>query len=222
MLFRGTLVPLRYSRTIYGVSTLPPEYLRRGRVRQKLRTRDALIEAARDLVTRGVTPSVEETAEAAGVSRTTAYRYFPDQTALLAAAHPEIGAASLLDDTESADPVERLAVVLEHFIAATIQTEAQQRLMLRLSLDPDRAPSPLPLRQGRAIGWFTEALEPLRSSLGDDMLHRLVLAIRSAVGIESLSWLTDVAGLSRPEAVELMTWSAQALLRDAMSQADPT
>jgi hypothetical protein len=52
-------------------------------------------------------------------------------------------------------------------------------------------------------------------------LHTLVLAIRSAVGIEALVWLTDIAGLSRPEAVELMRWSAQALLTAGLTAEPP-
>ena len=79
----------------------------------------------------------------------------------------------------------------------------------------------LPLRQGRAIAWITEALEPLRDQLTDAGLRRLVLAIRSAVGIEALVWLTDIAGLSRPEAVTLMRWSAQGLLTAALSAEPP-
>ena len=47
-------------------------------------------------------------------------------------------------------------------------------------------------------------------------LRRLVLAIRSAAGIEALVWLTDVGHLSRSQAVEVMKWSAQALLRVAV------
>jgi hypothetical protein len=35
-------------------------------------------------------------------------------------------------------------------------------------------------------------------------VHRLARAIRSAVGIEALVWLTDVAGLSREEAAGVM------------------
>jgi hypothetical protein len=42
-----------------------------------------------------------------------------------------------------------------------------------------------------------------------------VLAIRATTGIEALVWLTDIAGLPRDEATELMRFSARALLRDA-------
>ena len=60
-----------------------------GRTRQKERTRDALVAAARELVAQGTTPTVEEAAAAASISRTTAYRYYPNQPALVVAAHPE-------------------------------------------------------------------------------------------------------------------------------------
>jgi hypothetical protein len=45
-----------------------------GRTQQKVRTRNALIQAARELLGTGVTPTVEQAADAARVSRTTAYR----------------------------------------------------------------------------------------------------------------------------------------------------
>jgi hypothetical protein len=73
------------------------------------------------------------------------------------------------------------------------------------------------LRQGRASGWIEEALAPLRDRLTRQGLHRLVLAVRSACGIEALVWLTDVARLSRLEAAEIMRWSASALLRSALN-----
>jgi len=49
----------------------------------------------------------------------------------------------------------------------------------------------------------------------------LVLAIRSATGIEALVWLTDVAGLSRVDAVALMRWTAASLLRGALNSPPP-
>jgi AcrR family transcriptional regulator len=191
-------------------------YEQQGRSAQKSRTRAALVEATRALVAAGVTPTVEEAAEAASISRTTAYRYFPNKRALLLAAHPEMAAPTMLPAGMPADPAARLDAVVRNFTAMIVDTEAQQRTMLRLSLEAGPAErAALPLRQGRAIGWITEALEPLRTDLGDDGLRRLVLAIRATIGIEALVWLVDVAGLSREDAVDLMRSSAEALLRQA-------
>ena len=189
-----------------------------GRTGQKRRTRDALVAAARELIADGATPTVEAAAESASISRTTAYRYFPNQRSLLVAAHPETAASSLLPDDAPEDAAARLDIVVGTFTQMIVDTEAQQRTMLRLSLEADPVErSQLPLRQGRAIKWIEEALAPLRSEMSEAEVHRLTLAIRSATGIEALAWLTDVGGLSRDDALELMRWSARALLRSAVA-----
>jgi AcrR family transcriptional regulator len=195
-----------------------PNNLASGRTRQKLRTRNALVAAARALVADGGTPTVEDAAAASSISRTTAYRYFPNQAELLAAAHPETQARSLLPAGAGRDPGLRLAAVVREFTKIIVETEPQQRTMLRLSLEP-RAPStPLLLRQGRAIAWIEEALAPLETTLSKAEIRRLVLAVRASTGIEALVWLTDVAGLSRVDAVKIMRWSAGALLRSAVEE----
>ena len=192
-----------------------------GRTEQKRRTRAALIAAARELLAQGESPTVEEAAAAASISRTTAYRYFPNQRALLVAAHPEIETTSMLGPSPPPDAGARLELVTEAMARLFVETEPELRTMLRLSLEPGVAPDEkLPLRQGRAIGWIEDALAPLRTELPESELRRLVLAIRCAVGIEALVWLTDIAQLSRDEAVELMRWSARGLLRSAVAAGD--
>ena len=197
-------------------------YETNGRVAQKRRTRDALVAAARELVAQGLTPTVEAAAEAASISRTTAYRYFASQRALLAAAHPETAWQSLLPDDPPSNVEERVDLVLAATTKMLLDTEAQQRTMLRLSLEagPEER-AQLPLRQGRVIKWLEEALEPLEGSMAAADRHRLALAIRSATGVEALAWLTDVGGLSRADAVELMRWSARAMLDAARADASP-
>ncbi len=190
-----------------------------GRIDQKRRTREALVTAARALVAKGESPTVEAAAEAASISRTTAYRYFPTQHALLAAAHPETVATSLLpEDAPDDDVATRLDMVVDASTRMIVDTEAQQRTMLRLSLEagPEER-ARLPLRQGRVIKWIEEALAPLRPTLGEAGVHRLAIAVRSATGIEAFAWLTDVAGLSRENARELMRWSARAMLQAAIA-----
>jgi AcrR family transcriptional regulator len=186
-----------------------------GRTRQKLRTRDALIEATRALIADGLTPNVEDAAARAAISRTTAYRYFPNQRGLLIAAHPEIDRRSLLGANLSREPSVRLAAVLEEFHRIVLETEPQLRMALRLSLDHGHDPRDTSLRRGRAIAWIEEALTPLADKLSRQQVRRLAIAIRAAAGIEALVWLTDVARLSRAEATALMRESAQALLRSA-------
>jgi AcrR family transcriptional regulator len=194
---------------------MPVPYELSGRRQQKGRTREALVAATRQLLAAGTSPTVEAAAAAARISRTTAYRYFPNQRALLLAAHPEIERESLLPQQPPADPADRLDLVMRAFTRITIDWEPQLRASLRLSLEPG-AEQP-PLRQGRAIGWIEDALAPLRASHPQVDVHRLAVAIRAATGIEALVWLIDIAGLSRAAAAETMRWSARAMLRAALA-----
>src|SRR5688572_21405721 len=114
----------------------PPIDLESGRTNQKLRTRSALLEAARELIAQGISPTVEDAAAAASISRTTAYRYFRNQAELLAQAFPEVRRSSLLPKNPPSDPGARLEIVVREIVRITLDTEPQLRTMLRLSLDP--------------------------------------------------------------------------------------
>jgi AcrR family transcriptional regulator len=189
-----------------------------GRTEQKARTRNTLITAARELLADGVTPTVEQAAQRAAISRTTAFRYFQNQRALVLATYPELKEPSLLGAAASADPVARLETVVDHFLGQIVDHEPELRAQLRLSLEPTPPqPEALPLRQGRGIGWFEDALAPLRDRMTDAQLRRLALAIRATTGIEALVWLTDIAGLSRDGAIEIMRSSALTLARSAIT-----
>ncbi|MFF0867397.1 TetR/AcrR family transcriptional regulator [Nonomuraea sp. NPDC003560] len=193
-------------------------YEQTGRHRQKARTRAALVGAARRLLADGTDPTVEDAAAAAGISRTTAYRYFPNQNALLTAAHPQIEQTSLLPPDPPADPAARLDLVMTAFTRLTLDWEPQLRTSLRLSLRPG-AEQPH-LRGGRAVGWIEDALAPLRDTHPGLDLHHLAVAIRAATGIESLVWLTDIAGYTRQQAADTMCSSARALLVAALDRHD--
>ncbi|MFE3444522.1 TetR/AcrR family transcriptional regulator [Nocardia sp. NPDC059180] len=195
------------------------DYLESGRVRQKLRTREDLIAAARRLIEGGDTPRVEEAAEASGISRTTAYRYFRTQAELLAAAFPEVAVRSLLPSPAPEDTVDRVHAVTSSIIDVVERTESQQRAMLRLSLGD--APHELPLRKGRAIGWLEEALEPSRETMGAESIKQLAIAIRSICGIEARVWLSDVAGLDSHDIRALQLWAATALVERAAVEPPP-
>ncbi|MFF5232756.1 TetR/AcrR family transcriptional regulator [Dactylosporangium sp. NPDC000521] len=186
-----------------------------GRTQQKSRTRQALVDATRQLLAEGSTPQVEDAAERAGVSRTTAYRYFANQRSLLMAAHPQISPDSLLGPDAPREPRARLDAFMAAFSRYNMDWEPQLRTSLRLSLE--EAGGRTALRQGRAIGWIEDALAPLRDTRPDVDLRALAVAIRSATGIETLIWLTDIAGQTRDEAAETVRRTAQALLTAALT-----
>src|SRR5690348_15993385 len=118
--------------------TMP--YEATGRTEQKSRTRQALVEAARELLSDGQTPRVEDAAARAGISRTTAYRYFANQRALLLAAQPQLQPRTLLYADAPTEPRARLDAFMAAFTAYNLKWQPQLRSALRLSLEP--APEP--------------------------------------------------------------------------------
>lgn len=191
-------------------------YEQAGRVNQKLRTRTALVEATRALLAQGVTPTVEQAAASASVSRPTAYRYFPNQEALLIAAHPPLAMESLVPEPASGDPLERLDAASKSLVQFLLDNETALRAMLRISLEQTAERPPLALRTGRRIRWIEDALAPLRSRLGPQRFHDLVLRIAAALGIEPLIWLIDIAHVERTHAAEMLRASARDILKAAL------
>lgn len=163
----------------------------------------------------GILPTVEGAAATVGISRATAYRYFPSLRDLLAAAYPHIDQPSLLGESPPRDPTARLEMVAADHTRRILRFEAEMRAVLRLSLD---GPVPdLPMNRGLRIGWIEEALAPLADTMTPHDLRRLVLGIGSALGIEAFVWLTDIAGLAREEAADLMCANVLTLLRGALA-----
>ena len=191
-----------------------------GRTNQKARTREALIRATRELLARGVTPTMEGAAAEAAISRTTAYRYFPSLRALLVAAYPHIDEPSLLGDSPPGDVVARIELVARDQTRRILEYEPEMRAVLRLSLDPgpERDAPDLPMNRGLRIGWIEDALAPLSCRLARRELRQLVHGIGATLGIESFVWLTDVAGLSREQAAATMRLNAVRLVRAAQAE----
>ena len=144
-------------------------YLQTGRTNQKVRTRDALIAAARQLLAEGVTPTVEAAAAEAAIGRTTAYRYFPNSRALLAATFPEIEMDSLIGADPPEDPLARLEIVAETLTRGIVEHEPEYRAQLRLALEGDAGHRGVRVadRHGRTLprgGGGGDALERSRAA----------------------------------------------------------
>jgi AcrR family transcriptional regulator len=192
-----------------------------GRVNQKQRTRQAIVDAAVGLMDDGTPPTVAQAAEAALVSRTTAYRYFPTQESLLL----EVALHAHVDDLEAlvAEPVdaehaaERALEVLHRFNARVLDEEVRYRTAMRvyqeLWFNASATGDPAPIvREGRRVRWFRTVLAPLREQIGDEAVERLVLGLSVLAGMEAMTALRDVCRLSPEQALAVTDWAAEALV----------
>ena len=201
-----------------------------GRINQKRRTRAAILTAAVELLEQGQSPTVAEVADAALVSRATAYRYFPTQEYLLFEAALESTRSDidreLADNTLSEDPEARLEMLIEALQGRIVDKEAAFRTMLRLSLEQSpqeeqyggRESAPSRLRGGGRVRWIEQVLAPVRGRLEEPQFQRLVAALSLCMGIEALVVLRDVCALETSEAQEVLLWAARTLLRSSLAE----
>ncbi|HQR49407.1 MAG TPA: TetR/AcrR family transcriptional regulator [Steroidobacteraceae bacterium] len=203
----------------------PIANLERGRTRQKLRTRRELLATAGRLIVEGKQPTVAEVADAADVSRRTAYRYFPSQEKLLTEAalervRPAIEAAVAAAPAglTEADLDRRLDAFVKSIQALTVENEHLLRTMVHLTVLEQPPPGTRP-RGSRRIDWIELAVASLRPRIGRAAYARLVSALSLIVGIEALLVLRDIRGLTETQAVHVSQWMARAVLRETMREA---
>jgi AcrR family transcriptional regulator len=201
-----------------------------GRINQKRRTRAAIVAAAMELLEQGKRPTVAGVAEAALVSRATAYRYFPTQEYLLFEAALESTRSDidreLEENTLPVDPEARLEMLIDALQKRIIDKEAAFRTMLRLSLEQSSEAGedhggqspPSRLRGGGRVRWIEKALASVEGRLEKQDFRRLVAALSLCMGIEALVVLRDVCALESSEAEEVLRWAARTLLRSSLAE----
>src|ERR1700754_2157454 len=187
--------------------------LEKGRTSQKLRTRRALLETAAAMIAKGLRPTVTEVADAAEVSRRTAYRYFPTQVKLMTEA--ALDAAPSGSTTGAIEA--RVDALVEQMQRLALANEALLRTMIHetvLHASDDKQPP----RGTRRVEWIEAAVHPLRARLGPAAYSRLVSALALTTGIEALLVLRDIRGLSATQAVQVSHWMARALLKQTLAE----
>ncbi len=196
-----------------------------GRFRQRRRTRAAIVAAAAELVRQGRTPSVNEIAEAADVSRRTVYLYFPTLDQLLADATAGLMSQTAVDEAIDAadsdpegDPTERVLAMIRVLFELSDEMLPLGRQLIRLTVAPDAAGPPEAPRRGyRRVGWIERALEPVRPRLDNAAFERLVSGLAMVVGWEAMIVLQDVRGLDKQQQLETTMWAARTLIRAALA-----
>jgi AcrR family transcriptional regulator len=179
------------------------------------------MDGARKLLREGRIPSVADAAEVARVSRATAYRYFPTQSALI----QEAVNTDLARTWESGKPhaelasfADRVECAVTEMLTLTHENDTILRGVLLLSLQQwatIHAGEKLeeePIKRGTGrIPAIKAALAPYQDTLSPEALRRLTIGLSLIVGAESLVVLRDIWNLDETEAKEVARWIARTL-----------
>ncbi len=196
-----------------------------GRPNQKSRTRKDLLRAASRLLKEGRSPTLEEVAEEAMVSRATAYRYFSGVEALLVEAALDVAMPdeSFFAEDASDDVIARLLRADRAVAAMIAENETALRAMLVHSLQRGMEGAGqgvvLPVRQNRRTPLIEQALAPARPTLPPEAFTRLARALALVIGTESMLAFKDVLSLDDDEAADLRAWMIRALVAAALREA---
>jgi AcrR family transcriptional regulator len=176
----------------------------------------------------GHEPTMAEAAEAAGVHRATAYRYFPTAASLLADASLTAGMPDIDESLKHVPSDDPIAVMDAGVLAVSrymFNEEAIFRNIVRVTVDrwfeATKQRDPVAVRETRRFLYIDRALEPLAGSLSPDALRLLRNGLALVYGAEALIVTRDVCRPGVEEATEVMRWAAKSLIREAVAAAEP-
>ncbi len=205
-----------------------------SRDNQKRRTRRAIVGAASDLLRAGRQPTVAEVADAAEVSRATAYSYFPSQQALLEEAGLELAEKARIEEALEAawvecgdDVVRRWEAFCPIYYDLFGRNEAVYRSMLRtqqdrwLEANAKGQAGSVVVRQARRVPVIDNLLAPLRAELAEAAYRQLADSLAVVAGIEPLVVLEDICGASFDHAVQRVTWAGRVMIQATLLKARP-
>jgi len=196
-----------------------------GGGRARGRTFRLLMDEALALVRKGRIPSVAEVAQNAGVSRATAYRYFPTRSKLVGALIAEaLAPVREYVPREGEDGLARLNVLIDKTYPRFRKYEPHMRAALQLALEHkalERAGllEEEPFRRGQRREILRLATEPLKRKLSRPAYDRLLNALSVVYGIEPFIVLKDICGASDRETEGVVRWMIEALVTSALGEA---
>ncbi|CNI91825.1 MULTISPECIES: TetR/AcrR family transcriptional regulator [Yersinia] len=190
----------------------------------RARTRRLLIDTAMSMYEQGAFPSITEVANAAQLSRATAYRYFPTQSALVSAMVDESLGPILSWKPTQPDARQRIAELLSFAYPRMLQHEGVLRAALHLSLQQwaDNRNHPNDeekLVRGNRKRLLKLAVEPLEGKLAPEALQRVIHAFSLIYGSEVFMVLKDIWHLDEAGIQDVTQWMGKAILLQAETDA---
>lgn len=183
------------------------------RTAQKERTRKALINAARRLMETGQDVTVANMADAADISRATAYRYFADAGTIANEVALELELISTEDLLDGiTDTRARVHAVAQYYLKFSREHEAAFRQYLAQTMSQWASGARTELRGARRVKAFAYALAAVQPNMTAAEFSALVNRLSMLTGIEQMIATIDVLQLDAETADDLQYGIVDAVL----------
>lgn len=188
------------------------------------RTYILLVNTALELFEKGGMPSVSELAIEAGVSRATAYRYFPTQSDLIAATVNASLGPILTWLPQSEKTEERIKELLAFALPRMFEHEGALRAALQVSLQQwaegrslNLDPKEKRLERGNRKDILAMVTAPMKGEYPTELIDKVIKAFSVIYGSEIFLVLKDIWKQNDSEVIELTQWMAKAIINQAIA-----
>ncbi|MBT8238684.1 MAG: TetR/AcrR family transcriptional regulator [Croceitalea sp.] len=189
--------------------------LKKGRINQKIKTRTSILNAAKHLMSKSTSITMEEVAQKAKVSRATMYRYFPNLELLYTEASLDVHHLSpdLLMEKVAHMPLrERIFFIQSYYNKLAQDHELIFRRYLSAVLKASII-SKKKIRGARRVAAMQLILDAYKKDFSSNNLKNLKNIASILMGMEPLIVAKDVCDLSNEEANETLHWGLEMILK---------
>ncbi|MDC9622059.1 TetR/AcrR family transcriptional regulator [Xenorhabdus sp. XENO-7] len=187
------------------------------------RTLERMIKAALKLYSKKVFPSPKEIADEAEYAKITLRSYFQTNNEFVEYVVKQI-IGSFVAPKMGSDVEENVEKLLRWGYGQIEAHEALMRDALRISQlrwqetvsDEKNGDQSSFLKKSNRRESLSLALEPLKSQLNNDTIHKIVMLLSVLYGTEAMVVLKDTFHLESDEIVNLTTWAAKLIIRQAI------
>ncbi|WP_136482556.1 TetR/AcrR family transcriptional regulator [Cognatitamlana onchidii] len=187
--------------------------LNTGRSKQKQLTRQNILRTTQKLLEQQTPLTLEEVAQAAGISRATIYRYFSNIDVLYSEASLDLvthSTASIFKDIEHLSVVDRILHIQSYFNKLALRNEMAFRTYLSIYLkESETAKS---TRGSRRTAALKLAIQPYRHQIPKKDYQKLITVATALMGIEPFVVGKDVCGLTSEETEKHLNWGLKTIL----------
>ena len=192
----------------------------------KKRTYDRLIETAIEALDQGKEISITELSDRTGISRATAYRYFPTKTDLISAVVEQSLSLIFLWQSDKENVEDRINDFLAFAFPQMIKHEGTLRAALSLSLKQwadersQLTEKTKKLVRGNRKEILSNLLQPIKEQLPDELYNKVIHSISIIYGSEIFMVLKDIWNFDNEQMITLSQWIAKAIINQARRDAD--